>query len=140
MDLPPQELSPNKTMSSKVRGHHKKRYRDAQHFLAKSLIPSGYHAPKKARISYTLCTSPRMGLVDGKPCRVVDYLYRPQDEDNAVACIKSLQDALVRAGALIGDKREQLELGRPVIDKERGPYILVEIESLDETPAPWWDR
>lgn len=124
--LPPHELAPNARVYRMKKAKVIAEYRDlVKEITIQAIEEQGWVAPSKARISMhwgVLLPKRKRGERDG--------LYRPFDWDNAVAAFKAGQDGIVRAGALLGDGRDQLEGGTVSFDKLAGPWVRVTLEAL----------
>lgn len=124
-ELPPVESSPN------WRGHWSQRYRAAKRYqeavyyecvdvrnsLQRQPGAPPFHAYEKARLDLTF----------------VFPQWRGRDEDNLRASFKPGQDAMVQAGLIVDDKKENLTLGeiKVVIDRCQGATTIIELEEME---------
>lgn len=138
MPLPPRGLSPNRGATHWGPKHgFTADYREEARIRCLSQINLG--AQRKARWTYPARVRVRLTFGTGwrheTNCRCPsDALYRPTDDDNAMAACKALYDGIVAAGTVKNDTVRYMLRERVEIDPARGPGVFVRIEAMEETP------
>ena len=122
MPAPPQELSPNRSRN----GHWSKKsnatklYREACRICTRAAMTcEGFPKVGKVRVSYEW----QKGTARGLP------YYRPQDEQNAVASLKAMNDGMVDAGLVTDDKAAHWSFGGITLTKGQD-VVIVTVEVL----------
>ncbi len=128
IDLPPKVLSPNLAQGV----HWGRKGPAAREYRALAMVRCREAANGKrfgrARISFLF------GLRDRRPAAVrrEDARYHPSDFDNAVGSLKALIDGIVDAGVIPDDSWRHLECGEVRCDFERGPWVEVRLEEIQD--------
>jgi len=119
--LPPIELSPNS------RCHWAEKYQAAEVFQ-RAVYYSAVDAINRCLPLKRPRNKAKLNLTFVYPQR------RQRDRDNLVAMFKPGLDALVKAGLLVGDDTEHLDIaGVSVkVNKERAPLTIVELEEVTD--------
>lgn len=122
--LPDVALSPNGRVHWAERRYAAKELRKiGQAYMLEALRGTAFH-PNRARITVEY----RHGGFRGR-----DTYYRPKDEDNAKAALKSFFDGIIDTGILPSDDRRYLEHGPTRIvhvDRYENEGLFVTVEVL----------
>ncbi len=131
--LPPKACSPNRRGHWAAHSGGYAKYRsDCALLIRKARNLAGLPTFGRAVVSYEffLARRPHPPIPDG--------LYRPRDNDNAIACMKAFQDALVDAGLLAGDTGRRVSVGNVVLrskKKDHGGRCCV-VATITEVVTP----